>query len=143
VLLFNSACHSYRQIDSAAGLAPGQRVSIEITDQARVRLSEQLGGSVARVDGAIVGHDGDQYVVSVSRVGYVGGTTSNWSGERVRIGRSEVARVQERRISTVRTGLFAGGIIAGLAILTIGMDWIGFGQDDDRRPDPGNGQQDQ
>jgi hypothetical protein len=142
-LLFNTACYSYRPIDTATGFTPRQRVAVDVTDQARVRLGEQLGSGVSRIEGTVVAHEGEQYVLSVSRVGYVGGTTTNWAGENVRVARADVARVQERRLSGVRTGLLAGGIAAALVVLTLGMDWIGFGSDDDRRPDPGNGDPDQ
>jgi hypothetical protein len=133
-LLVNTAgCYSHRQIDSASGLTSGQRVTLELTDQGRARLAEQLGGSVARVQGAVISQDGDQLSISVARVGYIGGTISNWSGETVRIQRADISSVQERQLAPVRTGLLAGGIIAALVVLTVGMDWIGFGSDDGRQ----------
>jgi hypothetical protein len=134
-MLLNTACYTYRPVDPTVGADPGQEVRLEITDQGRLRLNQQFGGSVAGVHGRILAQDADQLTVGISRVRYLSGATSNWAGERVQLQRSEIALVQERRLSQTRTGLLAGGLIAALVVLTIGMDWIGFGADPaDRTP---------
>jgi hypothetical protein len=139
LLLFNSACYSYRRVEPTA-LAGGQRVEVALTDAARVRLGEQFGGSVASVRGLVVGREASGYTIAVDRLRYVSGATSRWSGETVSIAAPDVAIVQERRMSAVRTALLAGVGVGALVFLTLGMDWIGFGSDDDRNPgrDPTN-----
>jgi hypothetical protein len=135
-LLFNGACHSSRRIEPAA-LSGGQRVEFALTDAARVRHGEQLGGSVATLRGRVVGTGVGGYTIAVDRVRYLSGATSRWSGEPISISSSDVATVHERRVSVARTGLIAGAAVGALAFLTLGMDWIGFGSDDDGNPGRG------
>src|SRR4051812_12914701 len=69
VMLLNTACYTYAPVASTSP-QPGERVAIDITDQGRIHLGDQLGSGVARVEGLLNANQGDEYLVSVTKVGY-------------------------------------------------------------------------
>ena len=132
VLGVNTGCYTYGPVVSTAP-KPGDVVAIEISDQGRVRLGEQLGAGVTRVEGTLRGFDGSEYLLAVSRVSYLGNSPSRWGGERVRLTTDAVARVQERRFSKGRTLLAVGVAVVGLGAFIVSRGLLGFGNE---APDP-------
>lgn len=112
----NGACYSYVARASTAP-QPGEKLALTVTDQGRVNLGDRLGAGVERVDGTLVGIEGDQYVMSVSEVRTINHQTSHWSGERVNVGKSDVAILQERQFSRGRTAAAIGGAAVVLGVL--------------------------
>jgi len=141
VMLANTACYTYVPVMSAAP-HPGEHVAFDITDMGRVRLNEQLGANVARVEGMVSANEGNDYLLSVTKVAYFNAPAANWTGERVRVSRDVIARVEERRFSKGRTLLLVGGTLAGLAAFVLTRSLIGGGtQGTDRGPPPPPGGQ--
>jgi hypothetical protein len=114
LMLFDVGCYNYQP---SMGVTPqvGQRISIELSDQGRASLAEQLGPGVLQVEGMLQDVQGDQYVVSVNKVRSINNGSANWGGERVKIPKSDVASTGVRSLSKGRTIL-----TVGLAILAIG-----------------------
>lgn len=140
VMLLNVGCYTYQPFVQG-GPQPGQRVALELTDQGRAALGDQLGPGVLSVEGTLQGMQSDQYVVGVSRVTTISTGTANWGGERVRIPVSDVARSQLRTLSRGRTVLLVGAVVAGLTafILTRSLSGGGFLPSDTTSKQPQSG----
>jgi hypothetical protein len=124
----NGACYSYvPRVDSTAP-RPGERIALQVSDQGRVDLGDQLGPGVDRVEGTLVSVDDGQYVMSVASVQNVRHQTSHWSGERVPIRKANVTRLEQRRFSIARTSLAVGGAALAVALLvsTHALESIGL-----------------
>ena len=126
VMLANTACYTYVPVMSAAP-QPGEHVALDITDMGRVRLNDQLGTGVSRVEGMVSASEGNDYLLSVTKVAYFNAPSANWSGERVRVSRDVVARVEERRFSKGRTLIVMGGVLAGIAAFVLTRSILGGG----------------
>jgi hypothetical protein len=129
-----TGCYVYVPVETST--APvGETVAFDISDQGRVQLGERLGPGVLRIEGRVVGTDASDILLNVSRVGYLGGEASQWSGETVRFDRGFIARTHERRLSKGRTWTAVGvttAIVVGF-LATRGL--AGFGSDDDEGPE--------
>ena len=140
LLFAASAC--YKSVPLETSTPPvGQTVSFIISDQGRVGLGDRMGPGIARIEGRMLGTEGDQYLVSVFRTAAIGGTTSVWSGEEMRLDRNFVARLEGRELSKTRTWITAGlatSVIVGF-IMSKGLSGV-FGGDDHKPPDPDPGQ---
>jgi hypothetical protein len=116
-------------------------VSFIISDQGRVGLGDRMGPGIARIEGRMVGTEGDLYVVNVFRTAEIGGSTSVWSGEEMRLNRNFVSRLEGRQLSKTRTWLAAGAATSVVVafIMTRGLAGL-FGGDEHTPPDPDPGQ---
>jgi hypothetical protein len=116
------------------------RVAYTVTDRGRVALSDQVGAGVVRVEGTIVENTGSEYVLAVSRVRTLDGSTSRWAGERVTLAHDHVANSFERRFSKGRTAMAIGATVVGVTVFIITRNLIanglGIGNDDDGRIPP-------
>ena len=119
----------------------GQTVSFIISDQGRVGLGDRMGPGIARIEGKVLGTEGDQYVLSVFRTSAIGGATSVWAGEEMRLNRNFVSRLEGRELSKTRTWVAAGVATSVVVafIMTRGLTGI-FGGDEHTPPDPDPGQ---
>lgn len=130
LLLVISGC--YKSVPLETSTPPvGQTVSFIISDQGRVGLGDRMGAGIARIEGRMLGTEGDQYLVSVFRTAAIGGATSVWAGEEMRLDRSFVSRLEGRKLSKTRTWITAGIATSVLAafIISKGLNGI-FGSDD-------------
>jgi hypothetical protein len=107
---------------------PGQQLSLELSDQGRASLAEQLGPGILEVEGTLREIQNDQYVLGVSRVTTIANGTANWGGERVRIPVSDVSRSSLRSLSRGRTALLIGAGVASVValVLTRSINGSGF-----------------
>ena len=110
-LLVLSACYKYVPVESTT-VPVGETVAFEITDRGRVGLGDRLGSGVREIQGQLVRPDGDELIINVFRVIQLNGTSSQWSGETVRLDRDYVGRVKARELSKSRTWLLAAGVTA-------------------------------
>ena len=133
-LAFVSGCYTYVPVESPAP-AVGEAVALEITDQGRVALADRLGPGVLRIEGRVLGTEGEQMLISVGRIVQVNGQVNLWSGESMRLDRSLVGRTQTRRIDQKRTWLAAAVSVAAVAALVAIADLGGFFDGGDAPPD--------
>jgi hypothetical protein len=136
LLLVVSGC--YKSVPLETSTPPvGQTVSFVISDQGRVGLGDRLGPGIARIEGRMLGTEGDQFLVSVFRTSAISGTTSVWSGEEMRLDRNFVSRLEGRELSKTRTWIAAGVATSVLVafIMSKGLNGI-FGEEDGERPGP-------
>lgn len=134
-MAINTACY----VDKPLATVPtaGQQVSLLMSDQGRVNLGPQLGGSVHVIEGRLVGVEGESYLVAVSRVRPISGPVANWSGEQVKVRREDVAVFQERRLSKTRSLLTAGIVVGAIGIFAATRSLLGLGKDDPINPPGG------
>ena len=102
-----SACYKSVPLDTSTPPV-GETVSFIISDQGRIGLGDRLGPGIARIEGRMVGTEGEQYVINVFRTAEIGGTTSVWAGEEMRLNRNFVSRLEARQLNKTRTWLAAG-----------------------------------
>jgi hypothetical protein len=136
MLATQSACYTYAP--AAGEPAPGQGVAYTVTDRGRVALADQVGTGVLRVEGTLLQSTGSEYVLAVSRVRTIDGSTSRWAGERVTVAKDDVANSLQRRFSKGRTAMAIGATVVGISvfILTRNLLASGFSLGDDGDPTP-------
>ena len=118
---------------------PGARLALDLNDEGRVAMATSVGPEVARVEGALVGSSGTEYVIQVSDVLGLGGTRTRWSGETVSVRQEHVKRIRERRFSGTRTAVVVGGAVAALVGVVLGVDLLGAGGGDSNSRGGGGG----
>jgi hypothetical protein len=134
------ACYTYTPVDT--GVTPaGEVVAFDISDRGRVALSERFGPGLSRVEGRLARVEGDEMVLNVIRVAHVGGESSQWSGESVRLQREYVGQTSVRRLSRTRSFLAAGIATACLAVFIASKGLTGhwFGSGSEGGPPDGRG----
>jgi hypothetical protein len=138
VVAANSACYAYVPAQTSA--QAGEHVGLLVTDEGRIALRDQMGAGVDRIEGILLDTQSEEYLLRVSKVRNVGGRTSHWTGEHIRIRPANIARVETRKMSGRKTALLVGGVVAGAALLfaTNSLSVLGFSNDRDnpRPPDP-------
>lgn len=118
-------CYTYAPLDTSAGVQAGEHVAVEVTDQGRVELRDQLGSGVFRVEGTLTRTDSQDLVMNVWRVAEIGGSISRWSGETVRFRRDFAAKVEMRTLNKPRTYVAAGAAVVGLVMFARSFDLLG------------------
>jgi hypothetical protein len=108
-----TACYQYVPLRSPP--AVGARVALEINDDGRLALREQLGPNIVRVEGRVSALDGDALVVEALNVTQIRGQALPVDSVQVRVVPQHVDRMDERRLSRSRTWLFIGGAAAVVA----------------------------
>ena len=134
-----TGCYTVQPVAST-NAPSGAHLVAEVTDRGRVELSEMLGAGVVRVHGRLASASDSAYVLQVSRVDYLSGQKSFWTGERVSLNRNYVSTLGERRLSRSRSWLAAGVVTVAVAALaaTISLVADGLGGGGKRpTPDPG------
>jgi hypothetical protein len=112
-LLLLAGCYTYRPIATSAP-PQGTRVSAQLTGQGSVDLSRQVGPDVLHIEGDVVEADSSGLELVVREIESFRGIRADWHGERVRIPRTAMAGMQERRLSVGGTTLMGGVVAAGL-----------------------------
>lgn len=120
-----AGCYSTRAVTTAP--ASGSTVLLDLTDAARVQLSDRIGASAARIEGIVETRSDSAYVLRISSVTYLTGQTNKWSGEPFTVPANLVARAQVREFSRSRTTMLGVGIAAALAALFATTDFLGLG----------------
>ena len=132
-------CFAYAPLDTSAVVQAGEHVAVEITDRGRAELSERLGSGVLRLEGTLTRADSTDLVMNVWRVAQIGGTTSRWSGESVRLRREYASRVEQRILNRGKTYLVAGAAVVGVVVFTRQFGLFGFsvgGDNEGEQPPP-------
>lgn len=140
VLASLGACYTYSPVDT--GVTPaGEVVAFDISDRGRVALSDRFGPGLQRVEGRLARVEGDDMVLNVIRVAHLGGESSQWSGESVRLQREYVGQMSVRHLSRQRSFLAAGIATVGLAVFIASKGLTGhwFGSGGDGLPPDGRG----
>jgi hypothetical protein len=117
----STACYSYVPVRTAP---IGSRVALEINDDGRVALREQLGPGVVRLEGRVSAVESDALVLEASSVTQIRGRPTPIDSVQVRVRQGHVERVDERRLARGRTWMVIGGAVAVVAAFLVAN---GFG----------------
>lgn len=105
-----TACYQYVQVQSAPTV--GSRVALEINDDGRVALRDQLGPGIVRLEGRVSAVEAQALVVQTLNVTQIRGQALPVDSVSVRVNTQHVERMEERRLSRTRTLIFIGGALA-------------------------------
>jgi hypothetical protein len=123
-----TGCYTLQPVGSVAP-SPGEVVALDINDQGRVALGGSVGPEIARIEGTLVGHDSEEYLLSVRRLQLLRGGEQIWTGERVRIRHDFVGNVYERELSRGRSLTLAAVVVGGFVAFFATRDLLGFGRE--------------
>jgi len=110
----------YRYVPLTTSPSAGEVVAFQITDQGRVGLSDRFGPGLARIEGLLTSTQDSLYLIDVYSIAQITGSSSQWSGESVRLPQSYVGSMQARMFDRGRTTTMAV-VAAGAAGGTIGF----------------------
>jgi hypothetical protein len=131
-----TACYQYVPVQTAP--AVGSQVGLDINDDGRVALRDQLGPGVARIEGRLAAVEGDVIVVQASSVTQIRGRPMPADTVSVRVSRGYVESMDERRLSRSRSYIAIG---VAVAIVAAFLSAKGFGKGPSAEPPgepPGN-----
>jgi hypothetical protein len=134
-----SAC--FHQVPvSRVGVASGSHVSLQITDQGRIALTESVGPGIQSIDGRVLESTDSSVVLAVASIRFFDlQVPMPRDGERMEIAHGFFSEVRERRLSRSRSFIAAGLAAAGtFLLLMISIEGFG-GNDPSDRPPPGDG----
>ena len=134
-LLPSASCYSYGTVRNGQ-LAPGTRAAFALSDAGRAALGEQIGPRVLQVEGTLVEDTGSSYLVRVSAVRSIDGTTARWGGERITMSHGYVDGIRRRDFSKGKTAAAVGAVAVGVVAfaLTRNISIFGIGRAPPREP---------
>ncbi len=136
-LALQMGCYSYLPVQSAPPQTKGDdRVAIVINDRGRALLSERVAPLVDQIEGRIDKRENGSITMAVFRVKDVRGNYSTWTGEQVQIPDEAVLGYRPRKVSTIKTALFVGVVVAAIAA-TLRTSFEIFGLEPSERPPTG------
>lgn len=113
----------------------GTPVAFDLNDRGRVAMGGALGPEIAQVEGRIVQHDSDAYLLGVTSVSYLRGGNQTWKGEPVLLKSDYISNMYERRFNKPRTAIaVAAGVAATALIVTQGLIGAGNVNADEKPP---------
>jgi len=112
-LVVLTGCYSYQSVPELAP-APGATVAVELTAEGTAGMAEVIGPNAAVVRGDMITAEADSLELAVRAVEDHRGVTTPWRREVVRIPRTAVARVGQRRLGVFRSLLLGGAVTGGL-----------------------------
>lgn len=126
VMSLQTACYTYAPSFGGAP-ASGSSVALELSDQGRVDLGDQMGAGVTRVEGTVTGIGDSVYHLRVYGVTTTDGQASHWTGERVDVRQSDVSRVYQRSFSRGRTFTAVLAAVAAVTAIIVTRSLTGGG----------------
>ena len=106
-------CQVYTPTD-LNGWRQGEEVRVNLTDMGTMHAAAQVGPSASSVEGHVTQVTDSSVVLHVEDLTRLSGNDEPWNGETVTIARSDIASVQTRKTSVVKSVLIGGAIVAGV-----------------------------
>lgn len=131
-MLFQVGCFSYLPLHTELPKASDE-VRVVLNDRGRVETSAALGSLVESVEGIVVGQDSVTVRLKVSRVVYLRGGSSIWTGEEVEIPVAGVTGFQARQFSKARSWALAGVTVGTVAFSILNINLNVFGRESEER----------
>lgn len=123
VLHLFTACYTYSPLRTDP--AAGTRVALEFNDEGRVALTRALGPGVVRIEGRLVGLEGDELVLDASSVTQIGSRPMTLDAVRVRVRKDHVVLTEQKQLSRKRTAMLIGGAVVLVATFFASKGWFG------------------
>jgi hypothetical protein len=110
---YATGCYYYEPIATPEP-APGAYLSATLNDLGTDTLSRTIGPDVRAIRGRLLTSDVAALQLSVTGVTLHHGESVTWKGETVRLNRSYVVGLEQRRLSKGRTALIVGATVGAL-----------------------------
>jgi hypothetical protein len=134
LVCLGAAAGCYRTTDLATEPAPETRVVAQLSPVGAEQLAPLIGADALGVEAEVVSWGSSGAELALLRVDHRGRSVL-WNRERVVFPAGTLRDVQERRLDTTRTALFAGGVTTVAAVLGVAFIRYLFVADEG----PGNG----
>ncbi len=125
-LSLQMGCYTFKPLQTSVP-ATGNRIAVLLNDRGRFSLGDRLGAAVDKVDGLLVVADSESVTLEVYRTTDLKGTSSSWTGERVRVPKDALSGYQEREFSKKRTWLLVGASVGAVAVVFLMVNLNVFG----------------
>jgi hypothetical protein len=123
-----NGCFTYRSVPPAAVPAQGTPVQVQLSRAMDFPIRDVTVRDVAVITGEVVSASADSLRLSAYRLRSVTGYTVEASGETVTVPRELVVGIEQRTLSSSRSGILALGVLAlGFAFGSLGGFWNGEG----------------
>jgi hypothetical protein len=128
-------CVSYQTIPSDQGPAPGTPVRATLTGPGALRVSGFFGRPVQSIEGEFLSTGADSLLLGVRRFAEFG--AQHILPDTIAVARTDIALLQERRLSAGRTALAVAASGVAIGVLAIGLFRAagGSGGQDGEEPD--------
>ena len=130
LLAASTGCRTYTVLPSHS-LDPGRTVRVRLTATGSGDVASAIGPHGSVLEGALVSRDDSTLTLAPTRIVRVSGDEERWPGDAVVVRRTAVLGVDAVRVSTHRSLLLAGGMLAALAVVRAA---IGGGDQVSRMP---------
>ena len=117
-------CQVYTPTD-LNGRRQGEEVRVNLTDMGMLHAAAQVGPHASSIEGHVAEVTDSSIVLHVEELTRLAGGDEPWNGETVTVARSDVASVETRKTSVVKSVLVGGGIVA--AVIFAGRAFGGGG----------------
>jgi len=116
---------------------PGTRIVAALTSAGSVQMEPLIGADVVGLEARVAEARAEEWELSLIRVDYRGGSSTQWNGERVAFPTAALRDARERRLDALRTGAFSAGLGVTLVVLARNFMWAWIaGDPGPRDPDP-------
>ncbi len=105
----------------------GQDVQAFLNDFGRSQLGQAVGAGTRTVTGAVAAVGDSSLTVAVIATRSIDGADHEWTGEHVTLPLAMLDSVRVQRISVVRSALFAGALVAAVALIRAAFSGGGSG----------------
>lgn len=105
----------------------GQHVQAFLNDRGRSELGPTVGVATRSVSGDVTAVGDSSVSLSVTATRSIDGAGYEWTGERVTLPLTLLDSVRAQRVSLIRSGLFAGALVAAVALIRAASSGGGSG----------------
>ena len=128
--LTSSACTTFRVVAGEPSVE--ERVRVRLTAEGQVRAAQATGAARESLEGQMLALDPDAFLLQVPIPGIDPALHRDAkTADTLRVLRTDVTAVETQHFSRARTGLLAGGIVAGVVgVVLVGTSGSSGGTDD-------------
>lgn len=128
--LTSSACTTFRVVTGEPSVE--ERVRVRLTAEGQVRAAQATGAARESLEGQMLALDPDAFLLQVPIPGLDPALHRDAkTADTLRVLRTDVTAVETQHFSRARTGLLAGGIVAGVVgVVLVGTSGSSGGTDD-------------
>ncbi len=105
----------------------GQGVQAFLNDLGRSQLGQTVGAGTRTVTGAVAAVGDSSLTLAVTATRSIDGADHEWTGEHVTLPLAMLDSVRVQRVSVVRSALFAGALVATVALIRAAFSGAGGG----------------
>ena len=134
-----AGCYSTRPIRDLNGIPSGERVVVTLTSGGTDALTQMVGPQVRQLEGDLVSAASDSLELRLLRTTREDDRSEPWQRQRVRVARTQVDNVEQRRLDRTRSWLMAGAVVAGVVLLGLVVNAAGGESGEVGPPPPASG----